>query len=526
MQARMLAYTFSVMFLASALWADGTETLGDASIPVANGNRIVAAGTGMQSGTGTVDLDVPAGALVQVIAYWSGAQLGDVAGDGAITLDGVEVVGTPISDPAYFFTCPAGCGDTAGDFFYSAFRADITALGLVDVGSNTLSVAGMDFTAENSGVGLVVIVDEGLGDSIAQIKDGVDLAFAGFPAPRDTTVAQTYTFDADTVARVAEMAIFAGSVGSDDRTSSIHVTVGGTLTAFDNVLMSSDGTLWDTVSISVEVPAGATELTVQVLSTVEATGFPASVSWIGAGMAMLAPANPGEIGDYVWCDDNDDGVQDAGEHGIPGVTVFLTCAGDDGAYGTPDDLVLSTTTDDEGHYLFEGIPAGSCSVSVDPLGVPGKEIGMCPGTVTVELGPGESYLDADFCFVDVQSGGDGCTPGYWKNHLDSWEETAYEPEDIVSTVFSAAGGLEAGNATLEEALRFGGGGGIAGASRILLRAAVASLLNASHPDVSFGRTAADVIDDVNDALASGHRRTMLTLATTLDNENNSGCPLN
>jgi len=39
-------------------------------------------------------------------------------------------------------------------------------------------------------------------------------------------------------------------------------------------------------------------------------------------------------------------------------------------------------------------------------------------------------------------------------------------------------------------------------------------------------TTADVIADVNAALASGDRQTMLDLAGELDADNNLGCPLN
>jgi hypothetical protein len=54
---------------------------------------------------------------------------------------------------------------------------------------------------------------------------------------------------------------------------------------------------------------------------------------------------------------------------------------------------------------------------------------------------------------------------------------------------------------------------------------VASLLNASHPDVSFGSPSA-VIAAVNAALASGDADTVLALAGSLDEKNNAGCPLN
>ncbi|MCB0075758.1 MAG: hypothetical protein KDE20_30105, partial [Caldilineaceae bacterium] len=54
------------------------------------------------------------------------------------------------------------------------------------------------------------------------------------------------------------------------------------------------------------------------------------------------------LGDRVWRDDDGDGIQDAGEPGIPGLTVTLT--GND-AYG--DAVTRTTTTDANGNYTFE-----------------------------------------------------------------------------------------------------------------------------------------------------------------------------
>jgi hypothetical protein len=115
----------------------------------------------------------------------------------------------------------------------------------------------------------------------------------------------------------------------------------------------------------------------------------------------------------------------------------------------------------------------------------------------------------------------GCTPGYWKNHLDAW--VGYSPNDLVGDVFGSYFGL--GNDTLLMALDYEGGNGNPGAARILLRAGVAALLNASNPNVDYPMSTQDVIDAVNAALASEDRETMLDLATMLDDYNNLGCPL-
>ncbi|MCC7178506.1 MAG: hypothetical protein IT177_08955 [Acidobacteria bacterium] len=123
-------------------------------------------------------------------------------------------------------------------------------------------------------------------------------------------------------------------------------------------------------------------------------------------------------------------------------------------------------------------------------------------------------------------GDEGCTPGYWKNHTDSWPPTGYSPAQTVGSVFAAGAFPSLAGETLLQALQGGGGPGTLGAATILIRAGVAALLNAAHPDMAYTRTAASVIADVNAALASGNRDTMLALASSLDRDNNLGCPLN
>ncbi len=65
-----------------------------------------------------------------------------------------------------------------------------------------------------------------------------------------------------------------------------------------------------------------------------------------------------------------------------------------------------------------------------------------------------------------------------------------------------------------------------GAESILLRAAVAALLNAADPLISYPLSTSQVIAQVNTAIASGDRSTILALASTLDADNNLGCPIN
>jgi len=65
------------------------------------------------------------------------------------------------------------------------------------------------------------------------------------------------------------------------------------------------------------------------------------------------------ISGTVYLDRDDDGDRDAGEPGIPGVTVVIEGAGPDGAFGTPDDLPpVTLTTDANGGYSYGGAITG------------------------------------------------------------------------------------------------------------------------------------------------------------------------
>jgi hypothetical protein len=125
----------------------------------------------------------------------------------------------------------------------------------------------------------------------------------------------------------------------------------------------------------------------------------------------------------------------------------------------------------------------------------------------------------NFCYTCAEVF-EGCTIGYWKNHLGSWP-AGYAPGDALGGLF-AGGGTD----TLADALSYPGGTGIDGARRILLRQAVAAVLNAEHGDVNYAYGVAEAIAAVEAALASNDRGTMIDLAADLDAANNMGCPLN
>ena len=124
----------------------------------------------------------------------------------------------------------------------------------------------------------------------------------------------------------------------------------------------------------------------------------------------------------------------------------------------------------------------------------------------------------------------GYTPGFWKNRglREGLWPTEYSPTDSVRDVF---GNSLLPDITLLEALQGGGGSGLDGAIKILLRAAVAGLLNEGTFGASgwigggvwndgYMYTKDDIIDGVNDAVDTGDRDTILDLAEMLDIANN------
>jgi hypothetical protein len=324
--------------LTSAL--NGTETLGDIPIALAAGTGVVVGGAGTRNAQpATISVNVP-GAVKQVLVYWEGNNPTPV-GDNQITVGGNTVTGTLIGGPTYFYT----------NAYTTTYRADITGLGVVTTGANSIQVGGMDYV-KNNGVGVVVIYDDGSTPSQIGIKDGSDCAYYLFAPPLDTTVPQTFTFNAATVARQATLAILASSV-EGNRPNVIRLTVGAVVSDLVDPLDDSDGAKYDSYMTTVNIPAGISQITVQVLSLKDPssilTGDNASLDWECA--ALSVPVELASLGDYVWFDANHDGIQDAEEDGIQGVPVKLyACDG--------TSPLATTTTDANGYYHFTDLVPG------------------------------------------------------------------------------------------------------------------------------------------------------------------------
>jgi hypothetical protein len=124
--------------------------------------------------------------------------------------------------------------------------------------------------------------------------------------------------------------------------------------------------------------------------------------------------------------------------------------------------------------------------------------------------------------AEIVPGGQGCSPGYWKNHTNQWHEPITTTTTL-SPTFNTELFLNLEKKTFLEALNFGGGPSLSDKAKILLKQGVAGILNTEV--VSYPLTAQQLISDVNTALLSGIPESMTNEAVILDQYNNLGAPL-
>ena len=204
-----------------------------------------------------------------------------------------------------------------------------------------------------------------------------------------------------------------------------------------------------------------------------------------------APEGPPDITVHKFHDVDRDGVQEAGEEDIAGWLIRIYVREETGWHKEGEDY-----TDDFGTVTFTGLgpvdylvweEARDCWEPTTP-----EVSGPCEGGyyvvcslasvagITIEPTP----VTVEFGNV-YTCGGAGCTPGFWKNHVEEW--VGYSPNDYFDEVF----GVDEPHITLEEALWVRGG-------KIgkLARHGTAALLSAAHPEVAYPLTESQVIEAV------------------------------
>jgi len=143
----------------------------------------------------------------------------------------------------------------------------------------------------------------------------------------------------------------------------------------------------------------------------------------------------GSIGDRIFIDANDDGVQDPGEPGIEGVTVTLTL---------PDGTTETAVTDANGNYLFTDLPLDEAylvdvDISTLPAGVFSSPSGLgdpdvrdgfssvADNQTTVVLTVDDPVnLDADFGFLPASDENNSVGDTIF---LDSNEDGVFDPNE-------------------------------------------------------------------------------------------------
>ncbi len=115
---------------------------------------------------------------------------------------------------------------------------------------------------------------------------------------------------------------------------------------------------------------------------------------ITTGSEACVTVAGGQIGDTIYRDWNNNGVQDPGEEGIPGVTVQLNGG-------------ATAVTDANGKYLFAGLTPGTYTVDVIS-GIPaGFVLTTPPDPASVTLALNEQKLDVDFGYYPGGTGSIG-----------------------------------------------------------------------------------------------------------------------
>ncbi len=243
------------------------------------------------------------------------------------------------------------------------------------------------------------------------------------------------------------------------------------------------------------------------------------------------------IGDFVWFDDNRDGIQDLGEPGVPGVIVHLMdCEGN---------VLATDTTDSDGFYWFGDLTPGNYNIQFElPDGFMfspqdqgsddalDSDADVTTGmTICTDLEGGEAdstwdagiYLPEEHCTRTI---------GYWKTHDGSGPQ-----EDVVTPLLpiwlGTAGGtksIDVTNTTISHDILSQDvyGSPKNGITKLYAQLLGAKLNAANDADITL---IADIIADADaflamydwndwDSLTKAQKGMVLEWAGTLDDYNN------
>lgn len=177
-------------------------------------------------------------------------------------------------------------------------------------------------------------------------------------------------------------------------------------------------------------------------------------------------------------------------------------------------------------------PGASTQCILEDQFVSGAAGGSFTNTATVVGMDNESNMDTATASATVNFWWYGRTPGYWKNHPEAWP-SPYLTTNFIQDLFAIPGSLlsggnldldrTGGKDTLLAGLNYRGGSALSGGAQILMRAAIASLLNEAYygADFPIATSASDLIAQVNVVLATQSRAQYVSFASYLDYWNNA-----
>ncbi|WP_372808700.1 hypothetical protein [Pontiella sp.] len=280
MACSLIGCALMSLVLIHEVQADGTEQLGLPSIPIASGSQILVEGTGLKfTPTGFISIEIPSDvAIAQVLLYWTGRSRVDTdSGDtDIIMVNDQSVVGPRIGGP------------TLPPFPSNTYRADITELSssqnwILAGQINELKVSGLDFTYQSDGAAVVVILDDGSMTDI-QIMDGNDFAYQ--PHGYQTEPVE-FSVTPSANSRIGYLSLIVTDVAYP-RPAAVDVTVAGVTTRLEDIFQDNEGAYLDVIKLEVPLPAGASNVTVQVWSIVGAYQ-PASLAWTFVAWELPIP---------------------------------------------------------------------------------------------------------------------------------------------------------------------------------------------------------------------------------------------
>lgn len=224
---------------------------------------------------------------------------------------------------------------------------------------------------DTNGVSDVEVIDLLPADGLGGTAFAGTLEFSGVAATSSTAGAVTYLYTSAPTAQVstdpkAASNLVAGTTVWCDAVSGGTAQLGtgspcptgaATVTAV-RVLVAGAFPAGSTLDIDIDMTAhGNSEGDVYNNST----GGNANGVLQGVGPAQRAiEVVASSIGDYVWLDEDRDGLNDEGEPPVEGMPVSLS-----GTDHLGNTITRTTTTDASGNYLFDNLPSGEYTVTFD-----------------------------------------------------------------------------------------------------------------------------------------------------------------